>query len=122
MIVLSTPIVACIADPGESNDAAIGCPIRISTLCYSATCVSTIFAPGERAAARLLALCADLAVVTGSSGRRAHRSARVGRANLAIRCAEPVPGARMAARVSTQAWLPHPISLATAPSRRVRGA
>ena len=29
------------------NDAAIGCPIRISILCHSATFVSTILAPGS---------------------------------------------------------------------------
>ena len=47
MIALSTPIVARIAAPSESNDAAIECSIRISSLEYSATCVSTMLAQGE---------------------------------------------------------------------------
>ena len=47
MIALSAPIVARIAVPKQSNDAAIGCSIRISSLVYSATCVSTILAQGE---------------------------------------------------------------------------
>jgi len=44
MIALSTPIVARIAAPRQSNDATIECSIRISILVYSATCVSTILA------------------------------------------------------------------------------
>jgi hypothetical protein len=42
MMALSTPIVARIAVPEQSNDAAIDRSIRISSLANSATCVSTM--------------------------------------------------------------------------------
>jgi hypothetical protein len=47
MIVLSTPIVARIAAPSESNDAAIDQSIRTSSLANSATCISTMLAQGQ---------------------------------------------------------------------------